>query len=90
MFSGKSVDSATERATSEADCTSNWSTTALSDTSMATTPRAVCSGQPEVDAIDAAARTEIDAALAAADAAPWPQAADALEDVVTTGAGQWQ
>lgn len=44
----------------------------------------------EVDAIDAAARTEIDAALAAADAAPWPQAADALEDVVTTGAGQWQ
>ncbi len=44
----------------------------------------------EVDAIDAAARSEIDAALAVADAAPWPEASAALEDVVTTGAGQWQ
>ena len=44
----------------------------------------------EIDAIDTAARTEIEAALACADAAPWPQAADAYEDVVTTGAGQWQ
>ncbi len=44
----------------------------------------------EIDAVDAAARSEIDAALAVADAAPWPQAADAFEDIVTTGAGQWR
>ena len=44
----------------------------------------------EIDAIDAAARDEIDAALAVADAAPWPNVADAFEDVVTTGAGQWR
>jgi len=44
----------------------------------------------EIDAIDIAARTEIDAALAVADAAPWPEASDAFEDVVTTGAGQWR
>jgi TPP-dependent pyruvate/acetoin dehydrogenase alpha subunit len=44
----------------------------------------------EIDAVDAAARAEIDAALAVADAAPWPQAGDAFEDVVTTGAGQWR
>ena len=44
----------------------------------------------EIDAVDAAARAEIDAALAVADAAPWPQADDAFKDVVTTGAGQWR
>ena len=44
----------------------------------------------EIDAVDAAARAEIDAALAVADAAPWPQAGDAFEDIVTTGAGQWR
>jgi pyruvate dehydrogenase E1 component alpha subunit len=44
----------------------------------------------EVDAIDAAARAEIDAALAAAEAAPWPRAGEAFEDIVTTGAGAWQ
>ena len=44
----------------------------------------------EIDAIDAAARAEIDAALAVADVAPWPEAGDAFEDVVTTGAGQWR
>ena len=43
-----------------------------------------------VDAIDAAAHAEIEAALACADAAPWPEAADAFEDIVSTGAGQWQ
>ena len=44
----------------------------------------------EIDAVDAAARAEIDAALVRADAAPWPDPAEAFEDVVTTGAGQWQ
>ncbi len=44
----------------------------------------------EIDAVDAAARAEVDAALAVADAAPWPQAGDAFEDIVTTGAGQWR
>ncbi len=43
-----------------------------------------------VDMINAEAAAEIDAALAAADAAPWPEAAAAFEDVVTTGAGQWR
>ena len=44
----------------------------------------------DVDAIDAWARAEIDAALACADAAPWPQPSEAFEDIVNTGAGQWQ
>ena len=43
----------------------------------------------EIDAVDAAARSEIEAALAYADAAPWPEPSEAFEDVVTTGAGQW-
>jgi pyruvate dehydrogenase E1 component alpha subunit len=42
-----------------------------------------------LDAIDEAAHAEVEAALAAADAAPWPDAADAFTDVQTTGAGQW-
>jgi pyruvate dehydrogenase E1 component alpha subunit len=49
----------------------------------------------EVDAIDAAAQAEIAAALAAAEAAPWPAASAAYEDVMTTmaseaGAGPWR
>ena len=54
--------------------------------------RLVASGTraAEVDAIDAEAHAEIEAALAVADAAPWPQASDAFEDVVTTGAGTWR
>jgi len=43
----------------------------------------------EIDAVDAAAQAEIEAALAHADAAPWPEPSEAFEDVVTTGAGQW-
>ena len=39
--------------------------------------------------IDEEAVREIDAAMAAADAAPWPEAAAAFTDVQTTGAGQW-
>ncbi|MET0542605.1 MAG: thiamine pyrophosphate-dependent dehydrogenase E1 component subunit alpha [Variovorax sp.] len=43
----------------------------------------------ELDAIDARAQEEVEAALAAADAAPWPEAGAAFTDVQTTGAGQW-
>lgn len=41
------------------------------------------------DAIERAATEEVAAAVAAADAAPWPDAATAFTDVQTTGAGQW-
>ncbi len=44
----------------------------------------------EIDAIDRAAHAEIDAALATAEAAPWPDAAAAYEDITNTGAGVWQ
>jgi acetoin:2,6-dichlorophenolindophenol oxidoreductase subunit alpha len=44
----------------------------------------------QLDAIERDAVEEVAAALAAADAAPWPQAAAAYEDVQTTGAGQWR
>jgi pyruvate dehydrogenase E1 component alpha subunit len=43
-----------------------------------------------LDAIEREARAEVDAALSAADAAPWPAAAAAFTDVQTTGAGQWR
>ena len=45
----------------------------------------------DVDAIDAAARAEIAAALAAAEAAPWPDAAAAYQDIATIGGdGPWR
>ncbi|MDM0033171.1 thiamine pyrophosphate-dependent dehydrogenase E1 component subunit alpha [Variovorax sp. J22P271] len=40
-------------------------------------------------AIENQAHAEVEAAVAAADAAPWPEAAAAFTDVQTTGAGQW-
>jgi pyruvate dehydrogenase E1 component alpha subunit len=43
-----------------------------------------------IDAVDAAAKAEIDAALAQAAAAPWPEPAAAYTDVQDTGAGQWR
>jgi acetoin:2,6-dichlorophenolindophenol oxidoreductase subunit alpha len=43
-----------------------------------------------LDAIDRAAHDEIEAAVAAANAAPWPEAAAAFTDVQDTGAGQWR
>jgi pyruvate dehydrogenase E1 component alpha subunit len=46
--------------------------------------------EAEIDAIDAAATAEIDAALAFAHAAPVPDAAAAYTDVQNTGAGQWR
>jgi len=44
----------------------------------------------EVDAIGAAAKAEIDAAMALAAKAPWPDPASAYTDVQNTGAGQWR
>ena len=43
-----------------------------------------------LDAIEDEARAEVDAALAAADAAPWPAADAAYTDVQSTGAGVWR
>jgi pyruvate dehydrogenase E1 component alpha subunit len=42
-----------------------------------------------LDAIEEAARAEVEAAVAVADAAPWPEASAAFTDVQSTGAGQW-
>jgi pyruvate dehydrogenase E1 component alpha subunit len=42
-----------------------------------------------LDAVEREAHAEVDAALVAADAAPWPDASAAFTDVQTTGAGQW-
>ncbi|MGJ7545483.1 thiamine pyrophosphate-dependent dehydrogenase E1 component subunit alpha [Variovorax sp. LT1R16] len=42
-----------------------------------------------LDTIDTEAHAEVEAALAAAAAAPWPDAAAAFTDIQTTGAGQW-
>ncbi len=43
-----------------------------------------------VDAVDAAARVEIDTALRLAQDAPWPEASAAYEDIMDTGAGVWR
>ncbi|KWT71304.1 MULTISPECIES: thiamine pyrophosphate-dependent dehydrogenase E1 component subunit alpha [unclassified Variovorax] len=42
-----------------------------------------------LEAIVDEAQAEVEAALAVADAAPWPDAAAAFTDVQSTGAGQW-
>jgi TPP-dependent pyruvate/acetoin dehydrogenase alpha subunit len=41
----------------------------------------------DIDAIDRAAQAEIDHALAVAEAAPWPEAAAAYEDIMTAVQG---
>jgi len=43
-----------------------------------------------LQAVEQDAEAEVQAALAAAEAAPWPKAAAAFTDVQTTGAGQWR
>jgi pyruvate dehydrogenase E1 component alpha subunit len=50
--------------------------------------RGVAAG--EIDAIDAAATGEIDAALKTAEASPWPPVQSAYEDIANTGAGVWK
>ena len=44
----------------------------------------------ELETIEREAEAEVTAAIAAANAAPWPAAEAAFEDVQTTGAGQWR
>ena len=44
----------------------------------------------QLDAIEREATDEVAAAVAAADADAWPDAASAFTDVQTTGAGQWR
>ena len=39
--------------------------------------------------IEAEAKAEIDAALATASAAPWPEKSAAYTDIMTTGEGVW-
>jgi len=46
--------------------------------------------QAVIDAIDREARAEIEHALRVAEAAPWPDAAAAYADVMTSGAGVWR
>ncbi|MCL4746033.1 MAG: thiamine pyrophosphate-dependent dehydrogenase E1 component subunit alpha [Burkholderiaceae bacterium] len=46
-------------------------------------------GAAELDAVARDAVAEIDAAVASAYAAPWPEARAALEEIQDTGAGQW-
>jgi pyruvate dehydrogenase E1 component alpha subunit len=43
----------------------------------------------DIAAVDAEVILEIDTALQTAEAAPWPVAGDAYEDIITTGAGVW-
>jgi pyruvate dehydrogenase E1 component alpha subunit len=43
-----------------------------------------------IDALDAAAKAEIDAAMTQAESAAWPDTAAAYTDIQNTGAGQWR
>ena len=44
----------------------------------------------DVDAIDREAQTEIDRAMQVAEAAPWPEASAAYDDIMNSGAGVWR
>jgi pyruvate dehydrogenase E1 component alpha subunit len=46
--------------------------------------------QADIDTIDAAAQAEIAHALQVAEAAPWPEVADAYEEIMNSGAGVWK
>jgi pyruvate dehydrogenase E1 component alpha subunit len=52
--------------------------------------RAAGVGDADIDAVMREAREEVAAALASADAAPWPDPAAAFEDIQDTGSGRWQ
>ncbi len=49
-------------------------------------------GEPpaSMDAIDAAARIEVEVALAIAKSSPWPEPASAYEDIMDSGKGRWR
>jgi pyruvate dehydrogenase E1 component alpha subunit len=46
--------------------------------------------QAEIDAIDREAQAEIAHALEVAEAAPWPEASAAYDNVMNSGAGVWR
>jgi pyruvate dehydrogenase E1 component alpha subunit len=52
--------------------------------------RAAGVADAEIDAAMRAAREEVAAAVASADAAPWPEPAQAFEDIQDMGSGRWQ
>jgi pyruvate dehydrogenase E1 component alpha subunit len=81
-----SVDPASYRAQSEVDGALEADPLKLAATRL----QALGVAAARVAAIDAQARAEIEAALAAARAAPWPQTEAAYTDVQDIGAGQWQ
>lgn len=54
------------------------------------TLRAAGIAEEAIDATMRAAREEVAAAVASADAAPWPDAQAAFEDIQDTGSGRWQ
>ena len=61
------------------------------DPLIATRNKLIAAGLPlsQVEAIEAEAQKEIASALSVAEAAPWPVAADAYEDIMNTSAGVW-
>lgn len=64
----------------------------LADPLLVATARLTANGvsQAVVDQIDSEARAEIEHALQVAEAAPWPQAGAAYEDVQSAGTAMWQ
>lgn len=82
-----SIDPGTYRDAAEVEAA--W----LSDPLVLARTKLLASGVSagDVDAIDAAAKAEIADALATAEAAPWPTAEAAYQDIATTaGAGPWR
>ena len=81
-----SVDPGTYRDADEVD------TAKRNDPLLVTRAQLLAAGAAaaEIDAIDRAAQDEIEHALRTAEAAPWPSAGAAYEDIMTTGAGVWR
>jgi pyruvate dehydrogenase E1 component alpha subunit len=81
-----SVDPGTYRAASEVEAAK------LNDPLLIAQRQLLAAGvtQGDINAIDHAALAEIEHALQVAEAAPWPQASAAYEDVMNSGAGVWR
>jgi len=81
-----SVDPGTYRDAAEVEAAK------LNDPLLVTQRQLLAQGaaQTDLDAIDRAAQAEIARALQVAEAAPWPAAQAAYEDVMNSGAGAWR
>ena len=81
-----SVDPGTYRDTAEVDAAK------LNDPLWVTQRQWLAAGatQADIDAIDREALAEIAHALEVAEAAPWPEASAAYEDIMNSGAGVWR